>query len=253
MTYLTSQEISHLESYNFISNQYCRSGRNRNENETLLCIRMVGGIKQLDTVKRANVTTWEVFKSYLGLGKLAGCDLRLTAIASYLESKSIKELAVDSKAYQTIHQIASRMLTYRKEGEQTPIPRLWQHLTTQKKELTLDKVRREHLYESDQHGVRSLRTQESIIETRKMELSITPLTTFGHLVIQANLLKGLSFDEITVRWSYWGLYDHEPRYRVKYEEEQVNGDSPKDLFLRHIAEDIYPEEFFDDKYCRHPT
>jgi hypothetical protein len=175
MMKLSNTDLSLLANYRFISDDLAKSHRNRQKNSTLLCIRN----KELALVDRKDVTKWELFKSYFGCGKLADCNLRLAAIGKYLEERDISEVAKDHPAYKTIHDIAARMLVYKKAGSN--VPHLWQKLATETKKLSIEFYKVWHPLQGN--------PSEDLVSLRNRVFFITPHTKVGHLAAQAELEK----------------------------------------------------------------
>lgn len=174
---LSSLDIITLENYHFVSDEFTASRRNRLENRELLCVTKSG----LNTVQRKDVTCWELLKRFFGCGKLAGCDLRLTSISRYLEDRDLAHLSQEHPAYRTIHAIATRMLVYRKAGQD--VPNLWKKLATTTHELTIT-------YYTTWHSRPNGRTpvaKDRDVSVRKRMFFLTPRTTVGHLKAQAEL------------------------------------------------------------------
>ena len=177
---LHQNELKILSEYKFIGDEFIRSQKNRNENEFLLCLRENETGFTIDRVRREDATAFEIFKSYLGMGKLAGCTLSLEKMASYLAERDLASLSSEAPAYQTIHAIAARALVYRKGSQD-----LWKKLSTTMKSLDIRWIHRwkeAGYYDHD-----------SVVKTVNRAFLITPLTRIGHLTAQAEMLADESW------------------------------------------------------------
>lgn len=163
---LTRSELNCLASYQFKNDGLSKNGKNRKENDYLLCIKKTGETTQIDKVRRVDVTLWEIVKRFFGCGKLKGCDLRLKSIAAHLSKLHLPVFDKDKEAYTTVHGIATRMVSYRKSGKNIPL--LWENIAVETKKFHLSSPR---------------------------FLFLTPLTTVGHLCAQVNILEDAKASE----------------------------------------------------------
>ncbi len=236
---LEAAEIKILGEYKFIGDEFMRSQKNRNKNETLLCLRKnENGDWRLDKVQTKDATSWEIFKSYFGVGKLAGCTLSFEAIGNYLAERDISTVESDAPAYDTIHAIAGRMLIYHKRNQD-----LWKKLATQLKSFNIQQIVRERdIPISDKETDR-------IQKIANRTLLITPKSKIGHLVEQVNLLEGrdwakpddyiYSHSTEATKWGGWtetyqGWWD-KLGYTQDVDEKNLSG-----LFFKVISRVDYP-------------
>ena len=70
------------------------------------------GTRQLTTINRSDVTCWQLFLRAICLGKLAGLQITLAHVSSYIQSKKHfkEDLKANEQAYHTVCQLASRQL-----------------------------------------------------------------------------------------------------------------------------------------------
>ncbi len=229
---LEENEIKILGEYKFIGDEFMRSQKNRNENETLLCIREnEKGYRHLDKVQTKDATSWEIFKSYFGYGKLAGCDLSMEVIAGYLAKKDLSWLDCETPAYATVHAVAARVLIYRK-----PYQELWKKLSTSTQSFQIQHVNREC---SSRHKD----DYDWILENVHRALLITPKTRIGHLIAQVDDLESRSWDRWNgpqsteaKKWAAWGE-GYKPRYHVLARAAPADEKNLKDLFF-HIIDRV---------------
>lgn len=238
---MQANDINILENYQFRSEAFALSGKNRKENDTLLCVKTVPGkyssYKTLGTVKRSDVTKWEVFKSYFGCGKLADCDLNLKSIAEYLHGK-VKTLDPKSKAYKTVHEIATRMLVYRKDGNE--IPEFWKSISTGTRMFAVYEVERA----TTNRGTKDI-TKKSF--NRAMYL--TPLTTIKHLAVQADIMQYRPKEnkeyETTAKAVGGLCEDYSPWYKEIPAETLVTMDNLKNIWFNVITAVSY--SYYSDR------
>lgn len=213
MQVLSKKEIDCLESYRFKECEKDIAGFNRKNNEYLLCVKSnsTDNTKQIDKVRRADVNSWEMFKSFFGCGKLAKCDLHLDSIAARLEQCDLSSVDEKSAAYKTIHGIATRMLIYKKTGP--AIPSLWEKIATKATKVTIDRCN-QTFYNQDppSYHVRSSKVRF---------LFLTSLTKFGHLRAQAEILENKKSIS-AIKWAGWSKELHQPWYDSISDDQDVN-------------------------------
>lgn len=189
---IQENELKILGEYKFLGNEFLRSQENRKQNSYLLCLRKnERGDWRLDRVQTKDATCWEIFKSYFGIGKLAGCTLSFDAIAGYLADRDITQIATDNPAYDTIHAIAGRMLVYHKKNQG-----LWLKLATQLRSFQVNIVCRW----IDFHNFHS-QNNDTVQKTANRTLLITPKTKIGHLIEQVNLIENHAWSQPNYSYS----------------------------------------------------
>lgn len=229
MKTLLKSEIDCLENYKFNCDEFSKTKQNRKENEYLLCIKNTNHTRQIDKIRRVDATAWEIVKSFFGFGKLANCDLRLSSIASHLEQHDLTSLVKDSKAYRAVHDIATRMLIYKKSGE--VIPALWEKLATETKKITIERC--------EEHRFNCQPPTYQRNSSRDRFLLLTPLTKFGHLRAQVSILEGKNATHATVFNGTQTIFEefgksYCPAYRTINDTEVVDENSLKGVFFRII-------------------
>lgn len=158
MGIISKQDFSVLNDYKFISDECVKSGKNRQENDQLLCLK--GG--RLATVNRSDATAWNFVKKFFGCGKLAGATLSLRKISNYLAQKDLAKIASETPAYQTLHGIAARCLLYQKDKAQ-----LWKKIGSPL-QVTVEESRKKYY---------SWRPYRSPTYSRSGESTLTVYTT----------------------------------------------------------------------------
>jgi len=235
---LQENELKILSEYKFLGNEFLRSQENRKQNSYLLCLRKnEKGDWQLGQVQTKDATCWEIFKSYFGVGKLAGCTLSFNAVAGYLADRDISQIATDTPAYDTIHAIAGRMLVYHKKNTG-----LWLKLATQLKSFNIEMVRRDYNFPVSQGSCDNL--QKTVNRT----LLLTPKTKIGHLVEQVNLIENHpwtqpnSFYSESTEATKWGGWTE--NYQVWWDKLHYTQDATEKnlsgLFFKVILEIRFP-------------
>lgn len=247
---LEANEIKILGEYKFVGDEFLRSQKNRNENEYLLCLRETYSGYEIDRVRKEDASIWEIFKSYFGCGKLAGCDLSFDAIVDYLGKRDISEVAADTPAYDAIHAIAARALIYRKPNQE-----LWKKLSTGLKSFTVEHVHREWSFHQ-------LREREWEKKSVHRTLLITPKTCIGHLIAQVDDLENRSWDRWigpkpteAKKWASWGE-GHKPIYHTLTRSALADEKNIKDLFFKIVDSVTYRYMVYNDPWMqtwRHPT
>lgn len=249
MKLLTNDEIDCIEKYEFVSHELSKSKENRLKNTHLLCTKNTSGpygcVKKIDKIKREDVTLWEITKSYFGFGLLAGCDLRLTSIANYLQTCDISSISTESASYRTIHGIASRMLIYKKEN--TTIPRLWEKLSTISTSVKINKYNKfSSLFFYPKLPLKSYSCHDS---TNRF-LFLTPLTTFGHLRAQIDILEGKRPSRAIKPGECVKIDEcYRPTYNKRLDTDKVDENSLKEIFFR-IIESVTINHFNTSTYER---
>lgn len=238
MTTLFKMELDCLENYRFRSYELSHNKENRKKNEYLLCIKKSpsGHVKFLDKIRRVDVTLWEIVKSLFGCGKLAGCNLKLTSIAKYLEQNDLSGISQHSQAYRTIHGIAARMLVYKKSGRK--IPALWTKLSTGAREMSVHRCTEYHYnYEPPKYPLTS---------SKDRSLFLTPLTKFGHLCEQVKILE--KWNSVSAVKVGGLLKDYVPWYEEIPYSKTVDDSSLKEVFFRVIEKVTHEFPSYPDYY-----
>ncbi len=236
---LDANEIKILSEYRFIGNEFERSQKNRNENEYLLCLR---DGHQIDRVKREDATVWEIFKSYFGCGKLAGCALSIQAIAAHLAQRDLSELNCEDPAYAAIHAIAARVLVYRKPNQE-----LWKKLSLSIRSFCIEHVYR-RFYDNGRYGRESHDSGNKCVHRA---LLITPKTRIGHLVAQVDQLENRRWDTHLqpTEFKRSNGNDKSEHQYIKLDA-PVNEENLKGLSFLIVAHVTYPPDIIADVHSR---